>query len=315
MKKYISLLICLLFVVNANSQINNLSDFLKISNLTTKEVVQELQYSWKMSKPTEKIKGELAVSEYVFSFVAKKQILKRKISLNLKTIEKIESTTFISTDYELLTRITKSLPYKEFVLVGNEVNKQLYDDGYNLLMIELNFKKIKGLYGVTIVSKLAFENHREEIKEEIQAKRVQDDEVKKNEPKQDLGSTIPVSKKDNKINELIQGTDIAAPVINTEKEERGGGYGNRGYEEDKINLNRKVISKPKPYLPCNEKETVTLIITVDSKGNPKRVKLSNKSRSSNQCVISSAFKFARRCKWEEIKVDKNEKVKLEVDFN
>lgn len=122
MKKYISLLICLLFIVNANSQINNLSDFLNISKLTTKEVVQELQYSWKMANPTEKIKGELAVSEYTFSFVAKKQILKRKISLNLNTSEKIESTTFISTDYELLTRITKSLPYKEFVLVGNEVN-------------------------------------------------------------------------------------------------------------------------------------------------------------------------------------------------
>lgn len=158
MKKHLilALLSTIIFIKTSNSQVNSLSDFLYLSELSEYGLTDYLQTNWELQSPTETIKQGKATSVYTFTYNynQKKQVLKRVINMDLDTAYKIRSTTFISDDISFLERIEKSLSAKEFFKVGNEDRKKLYEDGNRMLVIEKDFhKKAKGLYKITIMYK------------------------------------------------------------------------------------------------------------------------------------------------------------------
>lgn len=158
MKKHLilALLSTIIFIKTSNSQVNSLSDFLYLSELSEYGLTDYLQTNWELQSPTETIKQGKATSVYTFTYNynQKKQVLKRVINMDLDTAYKIRSTTFISDDISFLERIEKSLSAKEFFKVGNEDRKKLYEDGNRMLVIEKDFhKKAEGLYKITIMYK------------------------------------------------------------------------------------------------------------------------------------------------------------------
>lgn len=158
MKKHLilALLSTLIFIKKSNSQVNSLSDFLYLSELSEYELTDYLQSNWELQSPTETIKNGKATSVYTFTYNynQKKQVLKRVINMDLDTAYKIRSTTFISDDISFLERVEKSLSAKEFFEVGSEDRKKLYEDGNRMLAIERDFhKRAKGLYKITIMYK------------------------------------------------------------------------------------------------------------------------------------------------------------------
>ena len=158
MKKHLilALLSTLIFIKKSNSQVNSLSDFLYLSELSEYGLTDYLQTNWELQSPTETIEQGKATSVYTFTYNynQKKQVLKRGINIDLDTAYKIRSTTFISDDISFLERVEKSLSAKEFFEVGSEDRKKLYEDGNRMLVIERDFhKKAKGLYKITIMYK------------------------------------------------------------------------------------------------------------------------------------------------------------------
>lgn len=158
MKKHLilALLSTLIFIKKSNSQVNSLSDFLYLSELSEYGLTDYLQSNWELQSPTETIKNGKATSVYTFTYNynQKKQVLKRAVNMDLDTTYKIRSTTFISDDISFLERLEKSLSAKEFFEVGNEDRKKIYEDGNRMLAIERDFhKRAKGLYKITIMYK------------------------------------------------------------------------------------------------------------------------------------------------------------------
>jgi len=158
MKKHLILILLstVFFVQKSNSQVNNLTEFLDLSELPEFVLTKYLEVNWELHQPTETIENGRAISTHTFTYNdnQKKQVLKRIINMDLGTAYKIRSTTFISDDLSFLDRIEKSLSTKEFFEVGNEDGKKLYEDGNRMLFIERDFhKKAKGLYKITVMYK------------------------------------------------------------------------------------------------------------------------------------------------------------------
>ncbi|WP_044402023.1 hypothetical protein [Lacinutrix sp. Hel_I_90] len=158
MKKHLILILLstVFFVQKSNSQVNNLTEFLDLSELPEFVLTKYLEVNWELHQPTETIENGRAISTHTFTYNynQKKQVLKRVINMDLNTAYKIRSTTFISDDLSFLDRIEKSLSAKEFFEVGNEDGKKLYEDGNRMLFIERDFhKKAIGLYKITVMYK------------------------------------------------------------------------------------------------------------------------------------------------------------------
>ncbi|MFD2551165.1 hypothetical protein ACFSQP_04990 [Bizionia sediminis] len=169
MKKHLilALLSTLIFIKTSNSQVNSLSDFLYLSELSEYGLTDYLQTNWELQSPTETIEKGKATSVYTFTYNynKRKQVLKRVINMDLDTAYKIRSTTFISDDISFLERVEKSLSAKEFFEVGIEDRKKLYEDGNKMLTIERDFhKRAKGLYKITIMYKDDFILYAKKIK-------------------------------------------------------------------------------------------------------------------------------------------------------
>jgi len=138
MKKIITTLVLIFCFSNANSQIKNLSDLLEVSGLSVYGLTENLQYTWKMITPTEKVSADKSKIVGTYSFTNEsntKQILQRIITIEVQSGIQKEITNLICNDLELLKRITKNLTYKGFQLKGRQENKIMYEDGNSILVI------------------------------------------------------------------------------------------------------------------------------------------------------------------------------------
>lgn len=159
MKKIILSIALILYFGNANSQINNLSDFLAVSELSVEGLTENLQYTWKIEPPKEQISenGKAACDTYYYTYQKnnKIQMLKRIISVGLYTDFRIESTELWCSDLELLKRILKNLAYNGFELKEKQGVRSLYEDGNRSLMVQTastTKKKLpNGCYSISIL--------------------------------------------------------------------------------------------------------------------------------------------------------------------
>lgn len=141
-----------------NKSINNLKDLLAISELTLKDMVLELQYTWKVHPPQEDFSEKGYITErYIFSYNrnAKKQILKKCGRMDLSTRRSIWLTNFQSNDLELLNRIIKNLPYQGFELKNKQKSNSMYEDGNRIIIIQtqsdLENDLPKGSFSINVI--------------------------------------------------------------------------------------------------------------------------------------------------------------------
>ena len=157
MKKIIATILLIFYFGSASSQINNLSDFLEVSNLSLYELTENLQYTWTIIKPTEKASADKSKIVGTYSFTNEsntKQILQRIITMEVQSGRKIEVTNLIFNDSELSKSIIKNLTYKGFSLKGKQGNETMYEDGNSILVIYNNYSEKtlgKGYYKLTIL--------------------------------------------------------------------------------------------------------------------------------------------------------------------
>ncbi|MFE3849211.1 hypothetical protein ACFX5D_14675 [Flavobacterium sp. LB3P45] len=142
MKKILLTIAITLYFGNANSQINNLSDLLQVSELSVFGLTENLQHTWEISKPFEgysKDKKKI-INRYTYSYFKDKrnQILHRNITVGLETDYRSEITEFVCNDLELQKLILKNLPYQGFELKEKKGDKSVYEDGNRKVTIDSN---------------------------------------------------------------------------------------------------------------------------------------------------------------------------------
>ena len=177
MKKTFKLTFFALFFTLSSgiAQVNNFSDFLRLSELSEYGLTNYLQANWQLNQPVENIENGTAKSTYTFiySYGNEKQILRRVISMDLETAYKIRSTIFISNDLELLERLKKGLPAYEYTRVGVEDDKVLFENGNKMVFIEEDFHmKAKGLYKLTLMFKddfLIYKSKKEAVTKSLES--------------------------------------------------------------------------------------------------------------------------------------------------
>jgi len=156
MRRIILIIVFSSVLSTVKAQINNLNDLLEVSELSVYGLTSKLQYSWKLSQPTQQIKGKTITSRHTYSFPSNNQILQRIIKLNHNTNTKIESTSFVCNDNALLKRVLRSLPYKGFEKKTEEDNVTLYDDGNIILSLQIgasdDISLSDGYYRIVIVN-------------------------------------------------------------------------------------------------------------------------------------------------------------------
>jgi hypothetical protein len=133
-----------------NASINNLKDLLTVSELSLKEMVAVLQYTWDIKPPVQDTSEKGYVTErYIFTYDknGKKQILKRCGRMDMNTGRTLWLTNFISDDLDLLNKITTNLKYQGFELTGKQNSQYMYEDGNRMVMIK-NGKKV---YEINVV--------------------------------------------------------------------------------------------------------------------------------------------------------------------
>lgn len=155
MKKAILTITLILCFVNANSQINNLRDFLEVSELSVYGLTANLQYNWKVEMPTENYSSDntKVIGKYSFTNENSNQKLQRIVITDVSTGNTIENTNLICNDLALLNRITKNLAYNGFNLKSKQENKTTYDDGNYIFIIQHNYSQKqfgKGYYKLSI---------------------------------------------------------------------------------------------------------------------------------------------------------------------
>ncbi|MEL1242784.1 hypothetical protein AAEO56_00810 [Flavobacterium sp. DGU11] len=133
-----------------NTSINNLKDLLVVSELSLKDMVSSLQYTWDVQPPVQDTSEKGYVTErYIFAYDknGKKQILKRCGRMDMNTGRTLWLTNFISDDLDLLNKITTNLKYQGFELTGKQNSQYMYEDGNRMVMI----KKGKKVYEINVV--------------------------------------------------------------------------------------------------------------------------------------------------------------------
>ncbi|KAF2336151.1 hypothetical protein [Flavobacterium daemonense] len=159
MKHLIFTILIIVFpTIRGNSQVNNLKDLLEISELNAKEMVNELQYTWKLQPPIQDTSEKGFVTErYTFTFDRdnKKQVLKKCGKMDLDTGQKFWLTNFISDDKDLLNRITKNLIYQGFALKGKPTTNSMYEDGNRIVTIQTksdnDYPLPKNCYSINVI--------------------------------------------------------------------------------------------------------------------------------------------------------------------
>lgn len=161
MKKIILTIALIFYFGNVNSQINNLSDLLLISELSVYGLTENLQHTWEINKPYERYSADKKkiINRYTYSYFkgGRNQILYRNITVEIETDYKSMITEFVCNDLELQKIIIKNLTYQGFELKEEKEDKSVYEDknrkviidsnqlttglakGYYLVSIELNY--------------------------------------------------------------------------------------------------------------------------------------------------------------------------------
>lgn len=158
MKKILLTIAITLYFGNANSQNNNLSDLLQVSELSVFGLTENLQHTWEISKPFEgysKDKKKI-INRYTYSYFRnnRNQILHRNITVGIETEYRSELTEFVCNDLELQKLILKNLHYQGFELKEKQGEKSIYEDGNRRVTIDSNQLTTgltKGYYLVSIV--------------------------------------------------------------------------------------------------------------------------------------------------------------------
>lgn len=157
-KTVLLVLISILSFWNCNSQINRLSDFLAISELSMESLSETLQYDWRFSTPVEDIKDNIAKSRYTFSisYEEYKQVLQRTVLVNFDYDIKMNSTSLIFNDRNLLNRFKENLSYEGYKLKRTEGNQSLYKDGIHTIILKEGATEddilSKGYYKIEILN-------------------------------------------------------------------------------------------------------------------------------------------------------------------
>jgi hypothetical protein len=129
MKKLFFIGIFSLITLTSSAQVKNLKDLIFLSELSVYELVENLQYSWNLSRPNQQFSDDKTeVTErhtYTFKTDFGTQILQRVITRNLNTDEIYEATSFVYNDLILLKLIKTTLPSQGFVKQENLT----YSDG------------------------------------------------------------------------------------------------------------------------------------------------------------------------------------------
>lgn len=124
MKKLFIIIVFILLTLNANSQINNLKDFLEVSELNVYGLTAYLQYNWKVEMPTEGYSSDnnKIIGKYSFINENSNQTLQRIVIMDNSSGNTTEKKYLICNDLKLLSRITKNLIYKGFELQSKALN-------------------------------------------------------------------------------------------------------------------------------------------------------------------------------------------------
>jgi len=161
MKRLIfSILTIILFSINGNAQINNLSDFLTISEMSEYELVQNLQDKWEIGQPYQKFLDDNKIAKEYITFKYNRnnrnQTLIRVITGVIGTGEKQYSTELISNETELFKRIKNNLINWGFTLYYKGVYFNVYSDGNFKMKIQTvsykDTKLPKGYYSINLIN-------------------------------------------------------------------------------------------------------------------------------------------------------------------
>lgn len=119
MKKLFFIGILSLITFSSSAQVKNLKDLILLSELSVYELVENLQYSWNLSRPNQQFSDDKTeVTErhtYTFKTDVGTQILQRVITRNLNTDEIYEATSFVYNDLNLLKLIKNQFLSQGFV--------------------------------------------------------------------------------------------------------------------------------------------------------------------------------------------------------
>lgn len=161
MKRLIfSILTIILFSMNGNAQINNLSDFLTISEMSEYELVQNLQYTWEMTTPYDIFldNNKIAKEYFIFKYNRdnKSQTLTRVTTMAIRTGAKHIATELISNETELFKRIKNNLANWGFTLLYKGDYFNIYSDGNFKMKIQTvsykDTKLPKGYYSINLIN-------------------------------------------------------------------------------------------------------------------------------------------------------------------
>ena len=137
-KKLLVGILMLLSVTNLRGQVNNLKDLLELSRLSVYSLNNDLQYTWKVSRPSQFfIDNKSKVTErYSFTYIknGRNQVLTRAITVGVNDDFRYEVVDFISNEAELLKRIKKNLPYQGYDLI-DKGDFLIYSDGRTTISI------------------------------------------------------------------------------------------------------------------------------------------------------------------------------------
>lgn len=140
------------------AQVNNLSDLLNISELSVEGMIKYYQYVWEIKTPIQDTSHKGYITEkypFIYNREGKKQILKKCGRKELSTGRTLWLTNFISSDIELLKRITKNLVFEGFELKRTLKSNSLYEDGNRTVTIQTqsdeDMKLPKGCYSINVI--------------------------------------------------------------------------------------------------------------------------------------------------------------------
>ena len=156
-------LIFLFAIVNGTAQINNLSDLIKVSDLSVYEMIEKLQYTWDIKTPSQEFLDNNRLGKESMSFDYKgerekgdrNQVLKRITIGNFSNGEQFYLTELISNEKDVFNRIKNNLKNLGFELQSQGEIMSMYSDGNLLLKIQTESygetKLPNGFYSVQIL--------------------------------------------------------------------------------------------------------------------------------------------------------------------
>lgn len=273
----------------STAQINNLSVFLATSEMSIEDLIPELQYKWKFSNPTEKFYDDIVEGTYTFTLDYRgfRQVLERKVMVNREYDIKMNMTSLLFNDIELLNRIKENLPYQGFQLKSTDNNQSLYKNGYHTIVLMEGITKdeilAEGYYKLEIYS------YREELLHLLLDKETPD--------------AIPDNATNVALNKILNGNgkkSNTGEVIAQEESKNVSGnpsessYYGSGLGDGMNRLGgRKVVGKQTPSYDCDETGIIVVQIQVDQTGKVVDAKAGIKgTTNSAPCLLESAKKAA-----------------------